>query len=201
MPQPARERVQTILAEAARAGRSQQSAEELLPLLYDELRALARSRLARERAGATLQATALVHEAWLRLVGTSDPGWSGRAHFFGAAALAMQRILVEHARGRGRLKRGAGLERVQLDEVPEVGAQSGEQLLALDEALARLQRIDGRKAEVVRLRYFAGLTHEEIAAALDLAPATIKSDWSYARAWLHRELAGAGGARAQPRGE
>lgn len=193
--------MQTILAEAISAGRTRQSAEELLPLLYDELRALARARLARERPGATLQATALVHEAWMRLVGAADPGWSGRAHFFGAAALAMQRVLVEHARSRARVKRGAGLERVQLDEVPEFGAQGGEQLLALDEALARLQRVDGRKAEVVRLRYFAGLTHEQIAEALDLAPATVKSDWSYARAWLHRELAGAREARAEPRGE
>ncbi len=164
------------------------AAEELLPLVYEELRRLARARLAGEGAPQTLQATALVHEAWLRLVGESDPGWSGRAHFFGAAAQAMRRILVERARARGAEKRGGDARRVSLDESAAVAAEPSLELLALDEALERLREHDARKAQVVLLRHFAGLDLEEVAAAIGVSLATVKTDWTYARAWLHREL-------------
>ena len=177
-----------------------QASERLLQVLYDELRQLARSRMAREAgggAGMTLQPTALVHEAYLRVVGNGQARppqtWQNRGHFFGAAALAMRRILVERARSAKRLRRGGGKGRLDLDEVPELSAKdegSGTDLLALDEALAKLERLDERKAKVVQLRYFAGLTVEETAAALDLSPSTVKNEWAFARAWLHRELAG-----------
>lgn len=165
-----------------------QAAEDLLPLVYDELRRLARSRLANEGAPQTLQATALVHEAWMRLVGEADPGWSGRGHFFGAAARAMRHVLVDRARARGRDKRGGGMRRVSLDASAVVGPVSDVDVLALDEALERLQAHDARKAEVVLLRHFAGLEMEAIAEALGVSLATVKTDWAYARAWLHREL-------------
>lgn len=165
-----------------------QAAEDLLPLVYDELRRLARSRLAHEGAPQTLQATALVHEAWMRLVGEEDPGWRGRGHFFGAAARAMRQVLVDRARARGRDKRGGGMQRVSLDASAVVGPVSDVDVLALDEALERLQAHDARKAEVVMLRHFAGLELEAVAAALGVSLATVKTDWAYARAWLHREL-------------
>jgi RNA polymerase sigma factor (TIGR02999 family) len=168
------------------AGR--QAAADLLPLVYDELRRLARSRLARESAPQTLQATALVHEAWLRLVGEQDPGWKGRGHFFGAAARAMRHVLVDRARARGRDKRGGGMQRVTLDDAAVLGADADVDILALDEALKHLQTHDARKAEVVSLRYFAGLELADIAAVLDVSLGTVKTDWAYARAWLHREL-------------
>lgn len=165
-----------------------QSSEELLPVLYDELRALARSQLAKEPAGATLDATALVHEAWLRLVGDQDPGWNGRRHFFGAAALAMRRILVERARARGASKRGGALGRVELRESVVLAAGPPVDLLDLDDALEHLGRKHPRPHEVVLLRHFGGLELREVAAALDLSLATIKCDWSFALAWLRREL-------------
>jgi len=188
MQAAARERVRTILETSGNSAAGPQAADELLPILYDELRALARAHLAREKAGSTLQATALVHEAWLRLVGDADPGWSGRAHFFGAAARAMRRILVERARSRAREKHGGAMQRVSLDVDAAVGAETGTDLLVLDEALERLKLSDPRKAEVVLLRHFAGLDNDEIARALDISLTTVKSDWLYARAWLHREL-------------
>jgi RNA polymerase sigma factor (TIGR02999 family) len=180
------------------------AAERLLQVLYDELRQLARSRIAREAhggAGMTLEATALVHEAYLRVIGTGGredrqpQAWQSRGHFFGAAALAMRRILVERARYRKRLRHGGGKGRVDLDEVPladEAYADDATRtdLLALDEALAKLEQMDPRKARVVTLRYFAGLSVEETAAALDLSPSTVKNEWAFARAWLHRELDG-----------
>ncbi len=165
-----------------------QAAADLLPLVYDELRRLARSRLAHEGAPQTLQATALVHEAWMRLVGDEDPGWKGRGHFFGAAARAMRHVLVDRARARGRDKRGGGLQRVSLDASLMVGSEPDLDVLALDEALAKLEAHDARKSEVVMLRHFAGLELEEIAATIGVSLATVKTDWAYARAWLHREL-------------
>lgn len=186
-PAVARSHVSRILA-GATSRASAQAAQELLPILYDELRALARARLAQERGPCTLQATALVHEAWLRLVGDQDPGWTSRAHFFGAAAQAMRRILVERARARLSEKRGGARERVSLDDAARVDVEAPAEIVALDIALARLERHDPRKARIVSLRHFAGLSIEETARALDVSPATVKSDWTYARAWLHREI-------------
>jgi RNA polymerase sigma factor (TIGR02999 family) len=165
-----------------------QPAGELLPLVYDELRALARARLAREAPGITLQATSLVHEAWLRLVGDADPGWNGRGHFFGAAALAMRRILVEDARRRGRLRRGGALERVELTESALVAPSPHDDVLLVEAAVRRLEAEDPRKGEIVNLRYFAGLSNEETARALGLSEGTIEREWRFIRAWLRTEL-------------
>jgi RNA polymerase sigma factor (TIGR02999 family) len=161
----------------------------LLPLVYDELRRLARQRLRHEQPGQTLEATALVHEAWLRLVAPgADPGWNGRGHFFAAAAEAMRRILVENARRKGRLKHGGGQEREELDGAEIAAPAVDDRLLELDEALTRLEAIDARKAELVKLRYFAGLTIEQAAEALSIGTSTAERDWAYARAWLFREM-------------
>jgi RNA polymerase sigma factor (TIGR02999 family) len=165
------------------------AAEELLPLVYDELRRLAAQRLAREKPGQTLQATALVHEVYLRLVdGEADRHWDGRGHFFAAAAEAMRRILVENARRKRSLKRGGNLVRHQLDEVELVIPGLGDDLLALDEALTRLAAQDPVKARLVELRHFAGLTLEEAATALGLSTTTAHRYWNYARAWLHQTI-------------
>jgi RNA polymerase sigma factor (TIGR02999 family) len=163
------------------------AAEQLLPLVYDELRRLAARRLAQEKPGQTLQATALVHEAYLRLVGSQDPGWNGGGHFFAAAAEAMRRILVERARRRKRLRRGAGC-RLDRDDVDLVDEAPAEDLLALDEALERLARKDAVAAKLVKLRFFAGLTMPETAEALGLPLRTTERNWAYARTWLHREI-------------
>lgn len=172
--------------------------DQVLQLVYDELRHLARARAAKEPgggAGMTLDATALVHEAYLRVIGdgVQPKEWDGRGHFFGAAALAMRRILVERARHRKRIKHGGGRAQVGLDDavnVVETGRQEPTDLMDLDEALTRLERFDARKAKIVSLRYFAGLSIEETAHAMDLSPATVKNEWAFARAWLHRELTG-----------
>ncbi len=165
------------------------SATELLPLLYDELRSLARQQMERDAPGATLQATALVHEAYLRLVGEQDPGWDGRAHFYGAAAKAMRRILIERARAKHSLKRGSGARPVALvDQVATLAGDAGPEILALDEALERLAGEAPRAAHVVELLHFAGLAQEEAAAVIGVSLTTLKTDWSFARAWLHREL-------------
>jgi RNA polymerase sigma factor (TIGR02999 family) len=166
------------------------ASEELLPLVYAELRSLASRQLARERAGATLQATALVHEAYLRLIG-SEPGerkWDGIGHFYAAAAESIRRILVERARARAALKRGGDRERVTLG--PEVSADEvdRDQLLDLDAALRALAAEEPRKAQLVELRYFAGLSLEESAGILGISAATADRDWAYARAWLHARL-------------
>jgi RNA polymerase sigma factor (TIGR02999 family) len=162
-----------------------QTAEELLPLVYDELRKLAVHKMAQESPGQTLQPTALVHEAWLRLGGDAQPAWQTRAHFFAAAAEAMRRILVERARRRSALKRGAGADHVSLDaiEIPIV-APDDERLLAVDEALEEFAAIQPRKAELVKLRFFTGMTFEEAASVLGIAVPTAKEWWAYARAWL-----------------
>ena len=167
----------------------------LLPLVYDELRRLARSKLTQERAGQTLQATALVHEAFLRLVaGDGEPSqWDGRSHFFAAAAEAMRRILVENARRKRRQRHGGDLVRVDLephdlDDLEIEAPQPREDLLALDAALNKLKQVDGTASELVQLRYFAGLTQAEAAEMLDLSTRTADRIWAYARAWLHREV-------------
>src|SRR4051812_41392059 len=166
-----------------------QAAERLLPLVYDELRKLAARRLAREKTGQSLQATALVHEAYLRLVGGEDPGWSGRSHFFAAAAEAMRRILVERARRRSRLRHGGGGRRLSLDGVDVAGDAPAEDLLALDEALGRFATEDPVAARLVELRYFVGLTVPEAAEVLGMPLRTAERTWTYARTWLHREVA------------
>jgi RNA polymerase sigma factor (sigma-70 family) len=194
------------------------AAEQLLPLVYDELRKLAAAKLSHEKPGQTLQPTALVHEAYLRLVGSGgreresgragegetdqllplapspphslseSPSFHSRGHFFAAAAEAMRRILVENARSKQRLKRGGDAQRVPLAEEAIVAPEPDERLIALDEALAKLEQKDPRKAELVKLRYFAGLTIEQAAEALGIGTSTADRDWSYARAWLFREM-------------
>ena len=167
------------------------AAEGLLSLVYNELRALAAARLAQEKPGQTLQATALVHEAYLRLVGNvGGPQWNGRAHFFGAAAEAMRRILIEAARRKGRHKRGEGWERIDLNVAAPAVEGPNIDLLALDEALTEFSHLQPTKAELVKLRYFAGLTLDEAAAALDISSATADRYWKYARAWLASRLRG-----------
>ena len=167
------------------------AAEQLLPLVYDELRKLAAQKLAQEKPGQTLQATALVHEAYLRLVGYNEErNWDNRGHFFAAAAEAMRRILVESARRKRSNKRGGGLVRHDLDDVQVVAPELTEELLALDEALARLTARDPMKAQLVTLRHFAGLTIDEAAQVLGISMTTANRYWAYARAWLHQEIEG-----------
>jgi RNA polymerase sigma factor (TIGR02999 family) len=167
------------------------AAEQLLPLVYDELRKLAAQKLAHEQPGQTLQATALVHEAYLRLVGRDDAErWDNRGHFFAAAAEAMRRILVENARRKGSDKRGGGLVRHDLDAVELATPELGEELLALDEALGRLEVKDPVKAQLVKLRHFAGMTIDEAALVLGISITTANRYWAYARAWLHQEIDG-----------
>jgi RNA polymerase sigma factor (TIGR02999 family) len=168
-----------------------QAAERLLPLVYDELRQLAAHRLAQERPGQTLQATALVHEAYLRLVGTDQSqSWDSRGHFFAAAAEAMRRILIENARRKMRAKHGGDLERVEIELTDLPTRMTSESLLALDDALAELGRQDARKAQLVTLRYFGGMTIEQAADVLQISRVTAHRDWTYARAWLHRQITG-----------
>jgi RNA polymerase sigma factor (TIGR02999 family) len=162
--------------------------DELLPLVYEELRRLAAQRLARESEAQTLQPTALVHEAYLRLIGSGDPNWKNRAHFFGAAAEAMRRVLIDAARTRQRQKRDAGNERFVLAEEDRQVLPLGAEILDLNEALGRLEHVHPDKAQVVKLRFFAGMTTSEIATALGLSKATVERYWTFARAWLHREL-------------
>ena len=169
------------------------AAGELLPLVYDELRQLASAKMAHESVGHTLQPTALVHEAWLRLGGSEAPAFQNRAHFFGAAAEAMRRILIERARRRLAAKRGGGANIVDLDEIeiPSPVADD-DQLLAVNEALEKFAALDPRKAELVKLRYFVGMSFDEAATALGIAVPTAKQWWAYARAWLTVELRGGG---------
>jgi len=169
------------------------AAEELLPLVYDELRRLAANKMAHEAPGQTLQPTALVHEAWLRLGGSDAPGFQNRAHFFGAAAEAMRRILIERARRRIAAKRGGGAQVVDLDEIeiPSPAADD-DRLLAVNEALEKFAALEPRKAELVKLRYFVGMSFDEAATALGIAVPTAKQWWAYARAWLTVELREAG---------
>jgi RNA polymerase sigma factor (TIGR02999 family) len=177
----------TIALKAAAEG-DRAAASQLLPLLYDELRKLARARMARLAPGQTLQPTALVHEAYARVIGAADPGWDGRGHFFGAAAQAMRDILVDHARRKAALKRGGDRARLELQEFDLAIQPPGDDLVALDEALRRLEAEDPRKGQVVNLRYFAGLTAEETAGALGVSLGTVEREWRYVRAWLHTQL-------------
>lgn len=171
-------------------GGDRAATNDLFPLVYGELRGIAERFLKDERAGHTLQPTALVHEAYLRLVGPSDVGWESRAHFFGAAAQAIRRILTDHARSKGRQKRGGGAAGSTLEEGMLVSADAADapDMLELDEALNRLQSLDPDKARVVELRYFAGLTGEQTAMAMGVSPSTVARHWEFARAWLRREL-------------
>jgi RNA polymerase sigma factor (TIGR02999 family) len=180
----------THILERAQQGDAK-AAEELLPLVYEELRRLALHKMAKERGGHTLQPTALVHEAWLRLGGEAQPNWRNRGHFFAAAAEAMRRILVERARRRMAAKRGGGAEVLDVDELEIPSPTTNDDtLLDLHEALDKLAAVDPRKAELVKLRYFVGLSFEETAAALGIAVPTAKQWWAYARAWLAVEMRG-----------
>jgi RNA polymerase sigma factor (TIGR02999 family) len=178
----------TQLLEAAAAGDAR-AAADLLPLVYDELRKLAAARLAVEKPGQTLQATALVHEAFLRLVG-SDPSqpWNGRGHFFAAAAEAMCRILVDQARRKLSLRRGGDLQRRPLEDLEIEAPEPSVDLLAVHEALVRFQEVDATAAQIVKLRYFTGLTIPQVAEALGISTSTADRSWAYARAWLHAAL-------------
>lgn len=167
-----------------------QAGEQLLPLVYDELHALASAQMAREQAGHALQTTALVHEAYLRLVANEDARWENRRHYFGAAAEAMRRILIDEARRRSRLKRGGGRERVPWETNMALEGPPSDELLALEEALAEFEEAYPRQAEVVKLRYFVGLTLEETASILDVTRSTVSLDWRFARAWLQRRIDG-----------
>ena len=165
------------------------AAEELLPLVYEELRKLAAAKMAQEKPGQTLQATALVHEAWLRLVGSDEPrAWNGRGHFFGAAAEAMRRILVDRARQKARVRHGGALERVDLEHVTIATEDNDDTVLAIHEALEKLAHESPQKAEIVKLHYFTGLEYPEIARALGVSLSTVERGWAYARSWLYREL-------------
>lgn len=162
--------------------------DRIAPVVYDELRALAAVQLRDERTGHTLQPTALVHEAYVRLLGDDRPPWTNRLHFFRAAALAMRRVLIEHARKRQSLKRGGEAIRVSFDRLGPVTLDEPEKILALDDALVRLGEHDPRAAEVVQLRYFAGMTVAETAETLEISERTVKREWAFARAWLRKAL-------------
>jgi len=166
------------------------AAAELLPLVYEELRKLARAKMSNELPNHTLQATALVHEAYLRLVGNEDLSWANRAHFFSAAAEAMRRILIDHARRRQAQRHGGGQERVPLAELSIAAPADDDELLAVHDALEQLAIRDRPKAELVKLKYFGGLTTEEAAGVLGLSVPTAKRHWAYARAWMFREISG-----------
>lgn len=176
-----------ILSELHGANR-EEVLRRLVPVLYAELETLARAQLRNERPGHTLQTADLVHETYLRLAGAGAPAWEGRHHFFSAAAEAMRRILIEHARRRLRLKRGGGRTRVSLSEVNVSADENPEEFLALDDAIRRLEQQDPRAAEIVRLRFFAGLSVEETANVLDISERTVKREWAVARAWLFDTL-------------
>jgi len=171
------------------------AAEELLPVVYEELRRLAASKMARENAGQTLQATALVHEAWLKLVGR-DQGWQNRSHFFAAAADAMRRILIDRARRKARQRHGGQWQRVDLEKVTLAVEDDDETVLALNEALEQLAQKDELKAKIVKLRYFVGMGHAEIAEVLGISEVTVRRHWGYARSWLYATLAA--GEKRQP---
>jgi RNA polymerase sigma-70 factor, ECF subfamily len=177
--------VTVLLAELANGNK--EAASKLVPLVYEEMRRLAGGYMRRERTNHTLQATALVHEAYLRLV-EQRSDWQSRAHFFGVAAQVMRNILIDHARGHLRAKRGGAKESVELDEALVFSEEKSEELLAVDEAIQKLAKFDPRQSKIVEMRFFGGLTVEETAEALGISPITVKRDWSLARAWLYGEL-------------
>jgi RNA polymerase sigma factor (TIGR02999 family) len=164
------------------------AADQLLPLVYEELRKLAVARMANEAAGNTLQPTALVHEAWLRLVGNENPKFAGRAHFFAAAAEAMRRILIDRARRKRALRHGGGQVRVDMEQLDLVAPDADDQLLAVNDALDKLAAQDPVEADLVKLRYFAGLTTDEAASLLGVSPRTARNYWAHARTWLYHEI-------------
>jgi RNA polymerase sigma factor (TIGR02999 family) len=172
---------------------NQAALDQLYPLVYNELRRLAHGYLRRERKGHTLQTTALINEAYLRLVDQKHVHWANRSHFFGISAQIMRRILIDHARRYDYAKRGGGAQRISLDEAAIVAKQRGRALLMLDEALKSLAKIDLRRSQVVELRYFGGLNNEEIAGVLKISENTVMRDWNMARAWLYQELSGSVG--------
>jgi len=173
-------------------GGDPKAAGELLPLVYEELRKLAAAKMAYESSNQTLQPTALVHEAWLRLTGNENVKWDGRAHFFGAAAEAMRRILIDNARRKRALRHGGGQQRLDIAEVEIAMLAKDDELLAMDEALDKLSALDKPKADLVKLRYFAGLTIEESAGILGISLPTAKRWWAYSRAWLFHQIQDAG---------
>ena len=177
----------TRILEAAQQG-DPKAAEELLPVVYEELRRLAAHKMANEAAGHTLQPTALVHEAWLRLTGKDNHKWGGRAHFFGAAAEAMRRILIDRARRKRAVRHGGDQQRVDIQELELVSSPDDDQLLAVNEALDKLATQHKVEAELVKLRYFVGMTNEEAAEVLGISVRTAKYYWTHARAWLYREI-------------
>jgi RNA polymerase sigma-70 factor (ECF subfamily) len=185
-PSPATNRVTQLLMDWSSGNKA--AHDELLPLVYDELRRLARRYMRREGPGHSLQTTGLVNEAYLRLVDQKNVRWQNRAHFFGIAAQLMRRILVDHARARHRVKRGGGTLQVSLHEAEAISPESSTDLLALDEALVRLAEVDGRKSRIVELRFFGGLSIEETAEVLQVSPGTVMHDWTLAKAWLYRAL-------------
>jgi RNA polymerase sigma factor (TIGR02999 family) len=185
---PVRANAVTRDLKAAAAG-DREAASRLLPLVYSELRKLARARMAKLAPGQTLQPTALVHEAYLRLIGAADPGWDGRGHFFGAAAQAMRDIIVEQARRRAALKRGGDRKRLELQDCDLAIRPPQGDVIALDEALTRLEADDPRKRQIVNLRYFAGLTTKETAGVLGVSVGTVEREWRYIKAWLQTQLA------------
>ena len=177
----------TRILKAIKAGRGE-ATDELLPIVYNELRDLATNKLRNESAGNTLQPTALVHEAYLRLIGSDNDDWENRAHFFGAAAEAMRRILIDRARAKKSQKKGGQAKHVSLDGLTEISMEKADELVALDEALNELAGVDRAKADLVKLRFFVGLNMEESAAALGMSIRTAERNWAYARAWLHRQM-------------
>ena len=177
----------TRILEAAQNG-DPTAAEQLLPLVYEELRRLAAHKMANEAAGQTLQPTALVHEAWLRLVGNQEQQWNGRAHFFGAAAEAMRRILIENARRKGAQRHGGGQVKLDIQDIEIATAPKDDELLALSDALEKFAVRDKQKAELVKLRYFVGLTTEEAAQVLGISVPTADRWWNFSRAWLYEEI-------------
>src|SRR6186997_456114 len=185
-PTSTRQEVTQLLGEWS--GGDNGALEKLVPLVQPELRRLAHHYMSRERPGHTLQTTALVNEAYLRLVNRKDVHWQNRAHFFAISAKLMRSILVDHARSHAYAKRGGGAPKVALDEALIVSQERAGEVVALDDALQRLEQIDPQQSHIVELRFFAGLTIEETAAVLDLSPATIKREWNTAKAWLHRKL-------------
>jgi RNA polymerase sigma factor (TIGR02999 family) len=179
------ERVTELLQEIS--GGSRAAADELMPLVYQELKRIAGGQLRAERPGHTLQATALVHEAWLKLA-DQNSSWQNRAHFLGIAAQVMRRILLDYAKSRQRVKRGGGIHKTSLDEALVVAEDRASDLVQIDEALTRLEQLDARQARVVEMRFFGGLSVEETAAAMGISAPTVKREWAMARAWLYREL-------------
>ncbi len=176
------------------AGGNRAAVDELTPLVYQELKRIAGGQLKGERPGHTLQATALVHEAYLKLIDQREVSWQGRAHFFGVAAQLMRRILLDYAKSRGRLKRGGDVHKTSLDEALVVAEDRASDLVMIDEALTRMEQLDPRQAKVVEMRFFGGLSVEETAEAMGISAPTVKREWAMARAWLHRELSSRGDA-------